>query len=234
MLYISRYIGPDQYGVVDTDDGVEQVISFTELYGAVCLDRLSIAGAPIVHNTLADKNIVVCQPPDTISRVQAKAKVLLKVDVKCYKSMITSIIWNRSSDEDLVDIRLSDYGTCVADYVLARNVAFGGYKVCLIFDDKLTYCTNAFRRRYFERDLIGKNGVGAVFDLRELSDGNAAILYDMLYSGAKDNIPGGIIDQAERMDKFTYNHYHKYLNGIKKSYDEFRHAMAEGIESALY
>ena len=235
MLFISRFIGPDQYGVVDTDDGVEQVVDFSELYSAVCVDGLEIMGARKKDSSMSEASVMIAQPKETVSRMQTKAKILLNVDIKVYKNMITSIRWKRTDDDDLVDIRLSDFGTHVADYVLARNIAFGGcYKVCLVLDNKLTYSPNAFCRRFFEHDIIGKNGIGVIFDLRELSDLNAMQVYKMLYTGKESEMSGGILDKTVRMDKVARMRYKKDTFAIKRSFDEFSKALMEGIDSALY
>lgn len=200
MLFISRLIGYHNYGVVDTDDGVEEVVDMQELYHLVIELGLEIYGVVPSGGAIMENRIFVYQPEETLTQLQLKTMMLKQVHIKVWNNIITSIRWNGKTSEEIVDIRLSDYGIGVADFALARNASFGGYKVNLILDDKVEYSYYAFKRRYYEHTLVGKNGIGVIFDLRELSDSKAEQIYKMLYFD-KNEMLGSVHDSAERMDR---------------------------------
>ena len=106
MLYISRriaYIDGDfakvTYGVVDTDDNVETIVSADMLHEAISIHGLKIGGYE------ADSRYIVpYQHKDSMRPSQAKIKMMRDVDVTVWGSYITRVRWSTMSDG--VSIRL--------------------------------------------------------------------------------------------------------------------------------
>ena len=178
MLYISRFVGQDHYGVVDTDDGDESIVSLSELYRLVYDVGLNILGTmPNKAKSMPESSVHVFQPLDTVTRLQTKTKVLQGVDVKTYGEMITSISWVRDDIKEPVTLRLSDFGTRCADYILDRNELSDRHVITLVLDEGISYSFCAFRRRFYRAFPNGVFGVGCVLDIRELTDQTAGQLY---------------------------------------------------------
>ena len=90
MLYISRCVGREKWGVVDTDDYVETIVDRKQLYEACLVDGLDIKGVvlgsgrvagrygPAVRGTYI-RSIEVYQNPEFLTRSQAKAALLYGV-----------------------------------------------------------------------------------------------------------------------------------------------------------
>lgn len=49
MPFISRYIGVNKYGVVDTDDGVEEVVTSADIGRTVNFLHIPIVGVDVSH-----------------------------------------------------------------------------------------------------------------------------------------------------------------------------------------
>lgn len=204
MLYISRFVGYDHYGVVDTDDGIETIVSLSELRDIVCVQRIGICGVISDGSALRENMVFIYQPQHTRSKLQIKTRVLKGIDIKVFGTMITSITLDEVSNDNIVDIRLSDFGDACADFVLTRNTPNAGYRLNLILDDKVRYSPFAFCRRYYT-SFANRGGIGVVFDMRECSDLVAEQLYRMIRNDRNEML-GSIFDKAERMDRLTQNH----------------------------
>lgn len=214
MLFISRRIGFD-YGVVDTDDDTEEVVTDDELRQLHNVFGLTISG--LTMRDYIEPRVVVYQPEETITPLQVKTRVMKHVDIKVYKDMITSIRF-RASDimGESVEIRLSDFGTRCADYVLAGNVYVGRFpKLRLIFDDKVSMCPNAFVRLPYSNALIGDHGIGVQYDLTDMSDKRAKQMYETLCLSKQTGMWDDIFDNETRKARIKYTYYSK-LGGIAK------------------
>lgn len=205
MLFISRYSGYDYYGVVDTDDDTEGIVNVTALRKA-CLDGgLEIRGAnpDITEITglhwLREDKIFVYQPPETRSQLQIKTRVLKHVDVTMYRSMITRIKWDIFAIHTPVTIRLSDFGTSCADFILTGAKEVDEHKVTIILDEKIDFSNMTFKLRFYGDGYIDIERIGMKLDIRELDWEKARILYTLLYDGFSAEIPSFIIDSEERM-----------------------------------
>lgn len=206
MLYISRRVAYVEglyaqidYGVVDTDDGVEEIVPETELYTAVGAYGMEIAGT-----TEGLRRIEPYQTADSLKAIQAKTKTLKNATVTVWNNMITNIVWGVWSDG--VRLRLSDFGTEIADFVLLDNPTPVN-PVTLVFDDKITSVRCwAFRmdtsvdgtKATFEIDA-GFINDSVRFDLRELSNNDIA---DVIYSQFRlyDDRFNFIIDSNQRKE----------------------------------
>lgn len=112
MLYVSRSFGSSCYGVVDTDDDVEETVEWVELCNAVLKHGLDIKGVQLGHNAIGAfvSSVIPYQDIRYYSQAQVKAKTLLGVDVRTYKGEITRIVADGNITPDCVRIRLSEFG----------------------------------------------------------------------------------------------------------------------------
>lgn len=135
MLYISRYINGDLYGVVDSDDGTEQVVNLMEL------SRISRLGLIIEGLYAGESRIDYCaepyQVPDKMTLLQTKTFALTGVDVVVYEDMVASIKCNKMLSDTV--IRLSDFGGSMADMLFKANRVPMSHSLTVVFDDKLAH-----------------------------------------------------------------------------------------------
>ena len=163
MLFVSRYVGQRNCAIVDTDDGVEEVVSLREAISAVSEGGLSIKG---VFPAGVDYHAMVTpwQEPRSVSKLQTKTWALKRVNVTLYKSSITNIRWCSSGINSPVSIRLSDFGRSCADCILAGWYSNSKeHKVSIILDDKIFISDTTFVKPDASID-------GVTFDLREVTD----------------------------------------------------------------
>ena len=208
MLYISRYIGSNDYGVVDTDDGVEQRATHQELIRACEKLGLQIAGIQTYTHEFSwgtrtvVERLMTYQVPEMQTPLQVKTSVMRHVDVVVHKGMITNILWHADEITEPPVIRLSDYGDCCGDRILWGNANREVHKITLILDDKIKFRPKTFRlTAKEERWSVGKDGVGVMFDIRELTDNDLArfVYQACLIDEVVDSICfESIIDSKER------------------------------------
>lgn len=209
MLYVSRYIGQHEYGIVDTDDEVEEIVNFDFIRERCIRHNIAIQGVDPYYFQKSAGKVFLYQPPEAVSQAQLKLKMLCRINLKVYKSIITSIDWKISDIVAPVSLRLSDFGTSCADFVLdsvgkiladlilnakkysARN------RVTIILDDKLTYSPRSFWIFGYDSSVI--NRINVIFDLHELSDDNARIVYKMLFPDLEAIDCTNIVDDKARM-----------------------------------
>lgn len=203
MLFISRYCGgtewqPD-FGVVDTDDGVEEVVCYDEL-DRVCVDYdLDIAGVTYLrkHPIVELENIIPWQAPSSISALQAKLAALYGIHTTIWNGMITSITWGNSAASSPATIRLSNLGHSCADYLLNSCMFYQRHIATFVLDDSVTITGDTFK--ILSSLTIGMDGLGAAFDLREVSDDSVAKkVYLCVYEGEENEPYTDIIDSSER------------------------------------
>lgn len=166
MLYVSRMLGQNRFGVVDTDDGSESVCTYGDLMDYVLRLGLDIKGVVVDTQYRKGKpkpyvrSIQVAQDLSQVTRQQTKAKVLMGVDIKTYGDQITSI----SADKGLANkttVRLSDYGTSCGEYIFRNMPWLTGGVLVLVLDDKIKLNAKSFK------DFVSK---GVVVDMREVTD----------------------------------------------------------------
>lgn len=167
MLYISRRIGANKVGVVDTDDGVEQIISLYQ-FGSSMYKKLGVRGCTFTGRYQSGAIVLPYQPDETRSPVQLKARLLTGVDIKVYNDIVTNINLSTVLNPP-VTIRLSDFGSKCSDCLLLGNKDTGRHIITLVFDNKISVGDDAFRRD-IEIIGLGVQGVGVKFDLREAED----------------------------------------------------------------
>lgn len=204
MLYISRFVGLRGYGVVDTDDGVEEILSRQQLEEAVIKYGIEIKGVITKSRNWEHwiAKVEVYQPPESVIKQQAKSKVLLGVDVKVFDDRITAIEWTASPNDKERVVRLSDYGTHVGAKVLNRmSVVYNKHTTAksfltIILDDKLTCDNKAF---------MNASSTDVKFDLREVTENRIAFIfynnYITQYTTDAD-MTDHIIDVPDRFDYY--------------------------------
>ena len=211
MLYISRYIGFNNYGVVDTEDGLEDVVSADDIKNAVFRAGLTIEGVEVafgIRTGMRDRlvDILAYQNPATVTRLQAKTTVALNTEVVVYDGKIVSIRWRKDSIKKPVTIRLSDFGVDCGERILYGNYESRKHKITLIIDDKVRLNENTLlcRGLFGEHRVIGELGLGMKIDLREVTDKDfAQMIYLSLFSdpldlGLFDSMGNDIIDEPKR------------------------------------
>lgn len=199
MLYISRRIGANKVGVVDTDDGVEQIISLYQ-FGSSMYKKLGVRGCTFTGGYQSGAIVLPYQPDETRSPVQLKARLLTGVDIKVYNDIVTNINLSTVLNPP-VTIRLSDFGSKCSDCLLFGNGEnIGRHIITLVFDDKISVGEDVFRH---DIDVVsnGVQGIGAKFDLCEAED--VSKIYSGLIRFNGWQILSSVIDRKERFDSMV-------------------------------
>lgn len=158
MLYISRYVDFQKYGVVDTDDGVEQVAVRSDIINYIR------AGVQIRGVTLGKRcKFVPYQPTGTFSAYQSKLLAVAGVDTTVYDGIISRITWDKCVAKSPVDIMLSKLGSALGPFALGYNEYIGPTKVILVFDDSIDVLSHSV----VPHSLSMENGVR--YDLRKVT-----------------------------------------------------------------
>lgn len=206
MLYISRRAGLNEYGVVDTDDGVEEIVKYprlSEIIGNFDLDILGVESkiVELVSGSYkALTGVSVYQDEKYLTASMVKLKTMCHVNIKVWNGMITDLTWDGAKIKSPVTVRLSDYGHSVAPRILSDNLIFGSHKITIVLDDNVSFACEAFMASSITQN-IGINGFGAVFDLQELSDtATAGLVYNAVYMHSMDGyrMLKSIIDTPKR------------------------------------
>ena len=212
MLFISQIfrdnlLHPDDedakplYGVVDTDDGVEEVVDWTRIYEACAEHNLEICGVDLnkTRYICEVKSITPYQPPETMTPLQMKTALLSHVHITTYDGWVTSIRWKPSEIEKPVSVRLSDFGAGVSDYCLIFNDYAMDYVVNIVLDDNIDFGNLSFS--VGEPFFVSAEGLGVKYDIRELTnDAKAELVYN---SVGGTNPLDSIIDRPDRYKRMS-------------------------------
>lgn len=198
MLFVSRRIGFDSFGVVDTDDGREEIVTWSKLRKVVH-DGVQVYGVDFV-NTVGEGYrclIDVYQPSNTITQLQLKTKVLQGVEIVTYGKSITGIRLLGSKSK--VVLKLSDYGAALSECIFACNAP--GYKgdITFVVDSKLKPRYGAFSLSRVEvpaRFTIGSLGVK--LDISGVFSESVYGIYKAIFEVNYDDKFDEIIDVDER------------------------------------
>lgn len=218
MLYISRVVRregagkldydctspkltrrPEQdmlFGVVDTDDGSEEIVTLAYLGNACCYLGVPVSGVLVERGELIQ--VKPWQSPDTYNSVQKKLAGLYGVEVNEYCGAISSIYFDGTDMKTVATVRLSDISRWCGDFLFLNVDYCGVHAVTLVIDDKLSFTPWSFFG--YESYSPGVNSLGVKFDLRELSwDDKAWLIYDLLFKWEGSSDPfASIIDHSER------------------------------------
>ena len=179
MLYISRRVIQDaemddslSFGVVDTDDGVETIVSEDQLEYIVNELHISVKG--VADERRFGLIVHPYQVPSTASRLQVKFKTLEKISLLTYNNAVTDVYWKSDELRHDVQLRLSDFGDQLDDVFLYSKMEDKGPLVTFVLDDKLMVIrAYAFHSGVmspsFVREAPGWVSFGMKFDLREMT-----------------------------------------------------------------
>lgn len=184
------------YGVVDTDDGAEDLITLADLCNICCHMNLQVEGVKV-----KDGQIEVIKPyqaPETMTPLQRKAHALYGVEITEYCGAISSITYDGTSMKSAPVIRLSDICRWCGDFLFLNTDYCGVHAITLVIDNKCTFTPKSFMG--YESYSPGISGLGVAFDIRELTwDDRAMMIYNLLYSWTfGDGAQKSIIDIPER------------------------------------
>lgn len=166
MLYISRQVDwqdtafgvVQKYGVVDTDDGVEEIVTRREI-----LD-LGKAGIDIMGGVQDRTGLLFpYQLVETFSAYQSRLSAIGGIDTAVYNGEITRITLGKSMSETTVRIILSKLGDRLGPYSLMYNDYEGPVKAVLVFDDSI----NVLKRSIIPHSLSTSCGIR--YDLRRVT-----------------------------------------------------------------
>ena len=199
MLYVSRYIGDGHFGVVDTDDDVEQEVSIRDIETAVNGHNLQIAGVRKIPGLSRRYTARPYQNPATVTQLQVKTSTLCGVDVMVYKNLITRVSGKQLKHDGVVRVRLSQFGDTICSQCFYENDSFREGKTILVLDNALSYEDCAFQQPVCAGVTYDNQYYGVTFDLHELSDENAIFVYrGLLESIELAFLKGAVIDTDER------------------------------------
>lgn len=214
MLYVSRYIGLDRFAVYDTDDDTEEVCWASDLDGVVgglvkiegvTVDWRDYTNMDVPYYVSYISSLETYQPESSLSSLQLKTRLLCGVDIITFKEYITGITVHPERIKHPCSIRLSDFGSCVADCVLRMNIHnfLSGYHVTtLILDDKLDFERYAFIIPL--SDNTGVHGFGIKYDIREMTDfRKVRTVYEFFSRLTEEEKEGSIIDIPSRKRAFV-------------------------------
>lgn len=201
MLFISRFIGYNKVGVVDTDDNIEEVWPVDDLirFCRPVLDKIS--GVNRVKSAYQTRGwmyeCVPFQPVSTMSLLQVKTGTLSNIDVLTYGDMITHI---DIRSPECVSIRLSDFGSCCGDRLFYGCTEYQEHSLTVVLDDAITLSNLSLKILGFgwSHLNVGIKSVGVVFDMREVTrEDTRRLVYASLYSDDKSYVVSSIIDNDE-------------------------------------
>lgn len=207
MLYVSRYIWPDSFGVMDTDDGVEQSVTSKELTDAFFCQHLDIKGMSI-----KDFPVKIYQPPETKTQAQLKLEMLSHIETIVFQGMLVNIRFDWRKLRAPVSVRLSNFCSGIGDSIFRGSDVSGPHRLTLVFDDKI-----ASIGRFGLQPLVcpaphkSRDTLCVRFDFSEVTnEALVSSLYESLYAryGAVrlfhyDEIYASVIDIAERKAKYA-------------------------------
>ena len=205
MFYISRRIGATRYGVVDTEDGREDIMTFDEVRKAVCEYGVNIVGVTKRRRGtyfVVDK-IEVYVPDSRRSTNENKLRFMSGVNVKAQDGVIVDVDW-KSPDINTPErvVRLSDYGTSCGPTILSQRTVKDGMlrhvadqKLTIVLDDKIKTVRKTFKGCY---------GTGLVFDLREVTNKQTADWFyaDLGVGASISQVRRTVIDREDRLVPF--------------------------------
>lgn len=155
MLYISRFAGIERFGVTDTDDGVETVVSLSQLKNILGMGIEVLGVDAVVHpfrgpRSIDIRTVKVCPPNVKGTTAQAKALIMYGVDVRSDKGRVTSVSWlydKVGKNDGPVRIRLSEHGNLLENFSFARTGTIPtGMRLIFVLDDKIKVKKQSFQR----------------------------------------------------------------------------------------
>lgn len=199
MLYISRMIKNGDstlFGVYDTDDGREELLTYSGLDDAVAY--VKIEGSLLRLYDDEEESVYDAEPvqiPEFKKPAQDRVRVLYDVEFTLFKNGISLVKWWQESRKGSV-IRLSSIAERVYDCAFLYCPTYP--TVTFILDNKISLSPHA---------LAGFFETRAVLDIREVT--NLALVEQVYHEVSSNSLVGAwkqIIDNQARRDRYR----HKY------------------------
>lgn len=125
MLYVSRRVGKDKFGIVDTDDGVEEVCSMQDIVAiasqvpdidikGITIRRVVYRGQSSIH---IDR-VEIYQNPSFSSTAQVKMRILRGIDIRTSNGAIVAISAPGHSSDTPIIVCLNDFGDKCGENIL--------------------------------------------------------------------------------------------------------------------
>lgn len=189
------------YGVADSDDDAEDLVTLYDLCNICCHIGLPVRGVEVKEGQI--EVIKPYQSLETMTQLQRKAHALYGVEITEYCGAISSITYDGTSMKTAPVIRLSDICHWCGDFLFLNTDYCGAHAITLVIDNKLSFTPKSFMG--YLSYSPGLSGLGVVFDLRELLwDDKAQVIYDLLYSWSGSSmIQESILDIPERRARFV-------------------------------
>lgn len=225
MLYISRLIPVCKYGVVDTDDNQETIVTQDQLKDLVLTLGLDIKGVVVKQSPFGAtvEEVVPYQKPEDYSRLHLRTKVLKGVDIRVYNGEITGIFINDDALAPKTVIKLSDYGTHLSDSVmLRRNKPSRDKKVIIVLNAGMVT----------SESMPSIHMCSIIWDVSALPDDVVAGVYsefmqaNAYYTKIWDNL---VIDNPERASVWKCI---KCLNSSRQDAQEYKDILSKVPDSA--
>lgn len=205
MYYVSKKIGMKKFAVMNTDDGIEEELTWDEIEVATCQLGIQIEGVTVrgwhggANNPLVVDTVEVALPVSAMPLKSVKLKALTGVDVSVSDNCIVNVDWVIPADRKMRVVRFSDYGTsCGANIFSKKVVAWYMQKepsyLTVILDDKIDVHPKTFK---------GINCTDIVFDLREVTKPTiveAVYLESIQRITYTSDIRRKVLDRPERLD----------------------------------
>lgn len=205
MYYVSKKIGMRKFAVMNTDDGLEEELTWDEIETATCKLGIHIEGVSTrgwhggAANPLVVSNIEVALPVSAKSLKSVKLKALSGVDIGVSDGCIVSVDWLVPDDSKMRVVRFSDYGTSCGANVFSKKVVEWYMQkqpsyLTVVLDDKIDVHPKTFK---------GISSTDIVFDLREVTKPTIVeavyleVIQRLTYTA---DIRRKVLDKPERMD----------------------------------
>lgn len=191
------------YGVVDTDDGKEQLVSQQDLAYSTCMLNMSIAGTAIGKDSSTGKKTLLRAAPYQLDRTrsanQKKLASLYGVDLVIYNGAVVGINYDGTKMSKPATIHISQFCDSLGDYLLMAVYPCRRHALTVVLDDNVKF--SPYSLCGYASYPPGVSCLGAKFDIRDVSNvGAAYYMYQMLYRfGGVDSIRGSLIDEPSRM-----------------------------------
>ena len=163
MLYISSQLGRDKWLVMDTDDGVEEPVTYNDLMD--CVRRgLDIKG--VIKHTSTTSSWYTIHVYSEATRQGAKLSTLYGLKIEERDGVLKSFSIQEGSTRNCA-IRLSDYFTEIDSYAFKGCYSKEGVRVVVILDDNIVINSKAFLNFSTMSTIL--------FDVSDISDNKLAM-----------------------------------------------------------
>lgn len=199
MLYISRRISANLFGVIDTDDNTEELCTRDELYNYYVKLGIDIKGVTFLkssRSTYVTVDVYNANSSNTTAKLKFMYGINLQVDANgCLVKLDAEDNWRSCT------VRLSDYVTSLESYSVT-NIGNGKDTVLtLVFDDKLQSISPKFLQSAYVGSYLR-------FDISELTGNKSAVaaiyknaLPSIFYSFEPSYVFANLVDtDIERRD----------------------------------